>query len=144
MSFIKYRKFEVESYEPFKLFGMEVTLFDVNHPPLRRSHGVRIDFDGFKVVISGDTNKDIPARSIGEMMGPDLFVVEALAPSFKFRKHMNAEDALRVAREIRAKKIILTHVGHFYPPHPIAAKKYPLGRDFQTFSFGEEATLDEF
>jgi phosphoribosyl 1,2-cyclic phosphate phosphodiesterase len=145
LGFMKYKQLEVESYEPFELFGMEVTLFDVSHPPLRKSHGVRIDSNGFKVVVSGDTNKDIPQKSIATMMDADFFIVEALAPGgFKFRKHMNVEDALKVAKRIRAKRTVLTHVGHFFPPHSLAIKKYPLGRDFQTFSFGEEAKLNEF
>ncbi len=145
MEFMKYRRIEVESYEPFELFGMKITLFDVNHPPLRRSHGVRIDCGGFKVVISGDTNKNLPSKSLAEMMDADLFIVEALAPEgYRFKKHMNAKEALQLAKEIRAKKVVLTHLGHFFPPHDVAVKKYPLGSDFQTFLFGEEATLDEF
>jgi len=51
---------------------------------------------------------------------------------------MNAIEALQLAKEIRAKKVVLTHLGHFFPPHSVAIKKYPLGMDFQTFVFGEE------
>jgi len=145
MDFLKYRPIEVESYEPFEIFGMKVTLVDVNHPPLRRSHGVVVEWDGYKVAISGDTNKDVQQKSRAFMLNPDLFIVEALAPEgYHFRKHMNAGEALQLAKEIHAKKVVLTHLGHFFPPHRISVKKYPLGYDFQSFSFGEEARLNEF
>jgi phosphoribosyl 1,2-cyclic phosphate phosphodiesterase len=144
MDFMNYNEIEVESYEPFELFGMEVMLLDVNHPPLRRSHGVKIECDGFKVVISGDTNKNLSNKTLAEMMDADLFIVEALAPEgYRFRKHMNAMEALQLAKEIRAKKVVLTHLGHFFPPHSVAIKKYPLGMDFQTFVFGEEDDEDK-
>ncbi|ADC64988.1 ATP-binding protein PhnP (PhnP) [Ferroglobus placidus DSM 10642] len=141
MFFMKYRPFEVEAYEPFKIFGLEFTLFDVNHPPLRRAHGVVIRKGGIKVVVSGDTNSNIPQRSIKEMMNPDLFIVDAIAPAgYKLKKHMNASEALSLAKKIKAKKVVFTHVGHFYPPK----SDYPLGYDFQTFSFEEQVTLDDY
>lgn len=142
MKFLKYKPIEVESYNTFNLFGMDITLFDVNHPPVK-SVGVKIECDGYKVVVSGDTNKNVPNKSLAEMMDADLFIVEALAPEGRFKKHMNANEALSLAKRINAKKVVLTHIGHFFPPHHIAIKKYPLGMDFQTFSFGE-ASLDEF
>lgn len=145
MEFMKYRKFEIECYKPIELFDIKITLFDVNHPPLRRSHGIKIENDGFKVVVSGDTNKDIPSKSISEMMDADLFIVEALAPeTYRFRKHMNSAEALNLGKRINAGKVVLTHLGHFFPPHASAVKKYPLGRDFQCFSFGQDAMLNEF
>ncbi len=142
LRFLKYRPLEVEPYQTFSIAGMEFTLFEVNHPPVY-SLGVRIDWKGYRVVISGDTNIHIPERSISEMQNPDLLIVEALAPSGKFRKHMNAKEALSLGKKLNARKVVLTHLGHFYPPHRIAVRSYPLGFDNQTFSFGE-GRLDEF
>jgi len=136
MGFIEYKPIEVECYEPFEIIGLRVTLFDVNHPPVN-AVGVKIEWNGYKVVISGDTNIDIPKMSLEEMEEPDLFVVEALAPRGRFKKHMNAEEALILARKIRARKTILTHVGHFFPPHDIAVRRWPIGYDYQTFEFKE-------
>ncbi|MFP3945502.1 MAG: MBL fold metallo-hydrolase [Archaeoglobaceae archaeon] len=145
MEFMRYQKIEVESYRPFDLFDIEFTLLDMNHPPLRKSHGIKIEYDGFKVVISGDTNSDIPPKSLKEMMDPDLFIVEALAPeTYRFRKHMNSKEAIELAGKINANKVVMTHLGHFFPPHTEAVKKYPVGRDFQCFSFGQDAELNEF
>jgi phosphoribosyl 1,2-cyclic phosphate phosphodiesterase len=138
MDFMKYKPVEVESYEPFKVIGLKVILVDVNHPPLRRSHGVVIEKGGKKIVISGDTNIHVPDKSIDVMKNPDLFIVEALAPKFHFRKHMNAEEAILLSKKLGAKKVVLTHISHFFPPHSIAVKKYPVGHDFQIFNFDKE------
>ncbi len=142
LRFLKYKPLEVEPYQSFSIAGMDFTLFEVNHPPVY-SLGVRVEWKGYSVVISGDTNIHIPERSIGEMQNPDLFIVEALAPTGRFRKHMNAREALGLGKKLNARRIVLTHLGHFYPPHNIASKSYPLGFDNQTFSFGE-GRLDEF
>ncbi len=142
MRFLKYKPVEVEAFESFEIAGVSFTLFVVNHPPVD-AVGVKIEWNGYKVVVSGDTNTNIPQKSLAEMQNPDLFIVEALAPEGKFRKHMNAREALSLAKKINAKKVVLTHLGHFFPPHSIASKHYPVGEDYQSFSFGE-GRLDEF
>ncbi len=138
MHFMKYRRIEVEPYEPFELFDVSITLFDVTHPPLRRAHGLLVEKDGYRVVISGDTNMDIPAESIRLMMDADLLLVDAIAPEgYRLKKHMNAGEAMELSKKLRAKDVYFVHLGHFYPPHRIAVKKYPLAHDFQSFTFGE-------
>jgi len=141
LEFIKYKPVEVECYEPFEIFGLKITLFEVNHPPVK-SVGVKVEWNGYKIVVSGDTNVNIPERSLEIMKEPDLFIVEALAPRGRFRKHMNAEEALLLAKRIGAKKTVLTHLGHFFPPHGVASRLYPVGHDYQTFRFG--VRLDAF
>ena len=136
MKFLSYKAIEVEAYRPFNIAGMDFTLFVVNHPNVH-AVGVKVEWKGYRVVISGDTNIRIPEESIREMQNPDLFIVEALAPTGRFRKHMNAREALSLATKLNARKVVLPHLGHFYPPHHIAIKNYPVGEDYQTFSFGE-------
>ncbi|WP_202319905.1 MBL fold metallo-hydrolase [Archaeoglobus neptunius] len=142
MRFLTYKTIEVEPYTPFTIGGMDFTIFTVNHPPVS-AVGVKIEWQGYKVVVSGDTNVHIPEESMKEMQNPDLLVVEALAPTGRFKKHMNAREALSLAKRVNAEKVVLTHLGHFYPPHHVAAKNYPVGEDYQSFSFGE-GRLDEF
>ena len=145
MQFIKYKPIDVESYTTFNLFGIDFTLFDVTHPTVRRSHGVCIECDGFKIVITGDTNKDIPKKSLQLMRGPDLLIINVIAPEgFKLRKHLNAKDALLISKKLNSKKTVFSHIGHFFPPHDIAAKKYPLGYDSQEFIFKKSLTLNNF
>lgn len=142
LHFLSYKKREVEPYEKFSIHDLSFTLFPVNHPPVN-AVGVRIEWNGYSVVVTGDTNIEIPEKSVEEMLNPDLFIADAIAPSGKFRKHMNAKEAMALAERLGAKRVVLTHCGHFFPPPKIAKKEYPIGEDYQTFSFGE-GTLDEF
>ena len=146
MQFLKYKPIEINPYEQFSLFGLNITLFDVNHPTVRRSHGVKIEYRNFKVIITGDTNKDIPKKSLEIMKDPDLLIINVLAPEgFKLRKHLNAADAFLIMKKLRAKKTVFTHLGHFFPPHKEALKKYPVGYDGQEFILKKEiTTLNEF
>jgi phosphoribosyl 1,2-cyclic phosphate phosphodiesterase len=134
MRFMDYKPIEVECYEPFELIGFKVTLFEVNHPPVN-AVGIKIEWNGYGIVISGDTNSEIPRRSLDEILNPDLFIVEALSPWGKFRKHMNADEALSLSKRIGARRVVLTHLGHFFPPPDVAKRYYPIGYDYQTFEF---------
>ncbi|MEM0350156.1 MAG: MBL fold metallo-hydrolase [Archaeoglobaceae archaeon] len=142
MQFLEYRQRDVEVFQKFSIDDVEFTLFPVNHPPVD-AVGVKIEWRGFKIVITGDTNSEIEERSLAEMENADLLIANAIAPSGKFKKHMNAKEALNLGEKIRAKKIVLSHLGHFYPPHRTAVKMYPIGEDNQAFYFGE-GKLDEF
>ncbi|MET1123962.1 MAG: MBL fold metallo-hydrolase [Archaeoglobaceae archaeon] len=141
MRFLKYRRREVNEFQSFRIAGIEFELVTVTHPPVE-AVGVVMRWNGYKVVVSGDTNVNIPAKSLSEMMNADLLIIEALAPSGKFRKHMNAVEAMQVAKKLKAKRVVLTHLGHFFPPHEEAKKIFPVGEDYQSFSFG--VTLDAF
>lgn len=142
LHFLSYKKREVEVFEKFAISELSITLFPVNHPPVE-AVGVKLEWNGYKVVITGDTNIEIPEVSLREMYRPDLFIVNSIAPSGKFKKHMNAKEALFLAERLEARKVVLSHLGHFFPPQKIASRYYPVGEDNQQFSFGE-GTLDEF
>ncbi|MCS7118578.1 MAG: MBL fold metallo-hydrolase [Archaeoglobaceae archaeon] len=142
MQFLNYRQKEVEIFQNFSISNIEFTLFPVNHPPVD-AVGVKVEWNGFKIVITGDTNMEIDERSLVEMENADLMIINAIAPTGKFKKHMNAKEAMSLGEKLSAKKVILSHLGHFYPPHRIAMKIFPVGEDNQTFYFGE-GKLDEF
>jgi phosphoribosyl 1,2-cyclic phosphate phosphodiesterase len=127
--FLKPVRHDVLAYEPFEIAGMEFTLFKVNHPPAE-TVGVRV-CDGTKsVVITSDTNLDIPAESLEVMKNADLMLADAIMPpGYNISKHMNAEEAVLLAKRLGAKDLLLTHLAHLYPPHEIALKKWPLGHD---------------
>ncbi|MBE8538688.1 MBL fold metallo-hydrolase [Geoglobus acetivorans] len=140
MFFMKYRERQVESYKSFNLFGMEIELVDVTHPPLRRAHGLVIRYGGSKIVITGDTNSNIPKESLERMRNPDLLLIDAIAPEgYRLRKHMNAGEAKAMAKKLNARKTLFVHVGHFYP----VTNSYPLARDFETFEF-RGVSLEDF
>ncbi len=138
VSFLKPRRHDVRMYEPFELIGLTFTLFRVNHPPIKDPIGVVIRGYDKKVVITGDTERDIPLQSIHIMKNPDLLIADAIIPSdagFEVKKHMNSAEALELAETINAKQLVMTHLSHYFKPHEQACKKLPLGYDGMTFYF---------
>lgn len=132
LSFMSYRRNDVELFKPFEVIGLEITLFEVVHPPIKNPCGLRISDGKSTAVISGDTAFGIPAESLELMRDADIFIVDAITPEYSLKKHMNAREALELAREINAKQTIFTHMSHSFPPHNIASKKYPMGYDGMT------------
>ncbi|CAD7769376.1 Ribonuclease BN [Candidatus Methanoperedenaceae archaeon GB50] len=118
LHFLQPKRYDVRFHEPFELIGATFTLFEVSHPRLRDCAGMVIEENGKKVAITGDTRLEIPVESIEAMMGADLLITDAIAPpEIRLIKHMNAEEALEMARRTDAKSVIFTHISHLYPPH---------------------------
>jgi phosphoribosyl 1,2-cyclic phosphate phosphodiesterase len=136
LSFMKPVRHDVDIYSPFELIGLDFTLVGVTHPPLEESAGVIITNGKEKVVITGDTTQYIPEKSIDLMSQPDLLIADAIIPPRgKISKHMNSRDAMELASLLNAKKVVLTHLSHNFPPHDIAVKEWPLGYDGMEFNF---------
>ncbi len=134
--FMKPVRHDVSFYAPFELIGLGFTLVDVTHPPLDESAGVIITDGISKVVITGDTTLDIPGKSLEFMAKPDLLIADAIIPPRgKVAKHMNSKDAMELASQLNAKKVVLTHLSHNFPPHDEAVKEWPLGYDGMEFEF---------
>ncbi|MDK2911049.1 MAG: phosphoribosyl 1,2-cyclic phosphate phosphodiesterase [Methanolobus sp.] len=134
LKFMHPKRHIVSPCEPFSLIGLEFTLFEVIHPPAKKPVGVIIRHAGKKVVITGDSQRNIPKRSIQHIMDPDLLITDAIVPpTVGVKKHMNTEEASDLAREIGAKEVIFTHLSHFFKPHDEAAKEYPLAYDGMSF-----------
>jgi phosphoribosyl 1,2-cyclic phosphate phosphodiesterase len=99
-------------HTPFDLFGLSCTFFEVNHPPIYAC-GLVIEADGAKVVISGDTNALIPARSRDLMRDADLLFLDALVPGgVTIGKHMNYEDSRALAADLGAASFRCVHMSH--------------------------------
>jgi phosphoribosyl 1,2-cyclic phosphate phosphodiesterase len=128
--FLKPVRHDVVIGEPFLLAGMRFTLFLVNHPPLAESAGVLVSQGEKRVVITGDTNYDIPEESLELIRDADLMIADGIAPpEYNLKKHMNAEEAVRLGERLNAKNLVITHISHLFPPHDIAILKWPLGHD---------------
>jgi Metal-dependent hydrolases of the beta-lactamase superfamily I len=129
-SFMDFVRHDQPLYEPFTIGEMEFTLFEVSHPPIDLSTGMRVRHNGKTVIFTGDTNIDIPAKSIAMMKDANLLIADAIVPPhIHIDKHMNAEDAMRLSGLIGAKRTVLVHLAHLFPPHDEAVKTYPLGYD---------------
>ncbi len=136
LSFMRPVRHDVSFYTPFELIGLNMTLVEVTHPPLEESAGVIITDGKSKVVITGDTSKEIPGRSLELMSRPDLLIADAIIPPRgKIPKHMNSQDAMELAFELEAKNVVLTHLSHNFPPHDESVKQWPLGYDGMEFEF---------
>lgn len=128
--FMTFERHDQELFVPFRIGELEITLFPVNHPPIDIATGLRIDHDGKSVVLTGDTNLEIPEKSLGLMQDIDLLIADAIVPPhIRIDKHMNAADAMKLADIVRAKRTVLVHLSHLFPPHDEAVKSYPLGYD---------------
>lgn len=136
LSFMKPNRHDVGFYKPFELIGINITLVEVSHPPLEESAGVILNDGRSKIVITGDTSRDIPEKSLELMFEPDLLIADAIIPPrATIPKHMNAKEAMELASELKAKTVILTHISHHFPPHDQSTKDWPLGYDGMEFEF---------
>ena len=129
-SFMDFIRHDQALYEPFTIGEMEFTFFEVSHPPIEVSTGIRIRHNGKTVIYTGDTNLDIPAKSLEIMKNADLLIADAIVPPhIHIDKHMNAEDAMNLAARLKPKQTVFVHIAHIFYPHDEGAKKYPLGYD---------------
>jgi phosphoribosyl 1,2-cyclic phosphate phosphodiesterase len=123
-------------FEPFEACGFEVTLVPVEHPPLV-CYGVRIDDPetGGTLSLTGDTNYDLPDRSLDVLRGADLLLADGIVPASNCEyhplggdhpdengvyrtfgtKHMTIEGARRLATELEPDDYRLVHLSHYIP-----------------------------
>ncbi|PWB53659.1 MAG: ATP-binding protein [Candidatus Methanoperedenaceae archaeon] len=136
LSFMAPVRHDVIFYEPFSLIGLEITLLEVTHPPLEESAAILITDGSAKVVITGDTSRNIPEKSLQIMSRPDLLIADAIIPPRgNIPKHMNSKEAMELGRTLNAKNVVLTHLSHNFPPHDESIKEWPLGYDGMEFEF---------
>jgi ribonuclease Z len=139
--------------------GLRITMFRVDHDPVRPAVGYRFDFGGRSVVVSGDTKKS--ASVAAHAKGADLLVHEALAAEFTARAvegakrlgmtrlaklagdipgyHTTPREAGEVAAEAGVAHLVLTHL----VPAP---NNFILRRAFKSGAseaFGGEVTVGE-
>ena len=110
--------------------GLRVTMFKVDHDPVRPAVGYRFDFAGRSVVVSGDTRKS--TSLIEHAKGADLLIHEALAAELVSRAvavakqlhhdrqaalahdilgyHTTPVEAAEVARDAGVGELVLTHL----------------------------------
>jgi len=113
--FLSFKQHRIKPETPLTLFGISITLFPVNHPPVP-SFGVRIDSPEGSLAYTGDTRADIPERSRALLSGVDLLVLDAIVPpEIRLNKHMNHQEALEMAREAGPGDFRFVHLSHLMP-----------------------------
>ena len=91
---------------PFGLLGARLT-------PIRLKHGPRFDVLGFRVgnvAYCTDTNA-IPPESWPLLEGLDVLILDALRKR-PHATHFSLEEAVEVARKVRPRRTLLTHISH--------------------------------
>jgi phosphoribosyl 1,2-cyclic phosphate phosphodiesterase len=94
------------THAPFDVLGARFT-------PVRLKHGPRFDVLGFRVgnvAYCTDTN-EIPETSWRLLEGLDVLVLDALRDR-PHATHFSLEQAIAVARKLRAKRTLFTHISH--------------------------------
>ncbi len=147
---------DVSPFESVEICGLDVTLVEVDHPPLVCFGLVIEDPEtGAKLSLSGDTSYDVPEQSRRRLQNPDLCLVDGIVPASLCEyhpiggshrnsdgiprtfgtKHMTREGALALAEELNAATTRVVHTAHYYPVDE--AFEAPLAVD------GEQYRLDE-
>jgi len=143
----------------FERDGLRVTMFVVDHEPVKPAVGYRFDFAGRSVVVSGDTRKS--ANLAANARGADLLVHEALHPGMVGRAaeaarrlglervaklagdipgyHASPAEAAEVAREAGVAHLVLTHLVPA-PPNALARRMFLAG---VADAYDGEVTLGE-
>jgi len=129
-NFLTFKQHPIESFNPFNLFGVRITLFPVNHPP-SPTYGVIMECDGIVIGYTSDTRIDIPEKSRTLLYGINLLLIDAIVPpELHFHKHMNYDEACQLAIDLNVDNFRCVHLSHMIPwtlSH--------LGKDFETFEW---------
>jgi ribonuclease BN (tRNA processing enzyme) len=96
--------------------GIGVTAWSVPHDPLSNPLALRLTLDAASIGYSGDTAWTASLADVAN--GADLFICEAQTLAPKARIHLSYAEVLAHRTELRAKRIVLTHMG----PEVIAAE----------------------
>jgi phosphoribosyl 1,2-cyclic phosphate phosphodiesterase len=113
--FLRFRAHSRHAFRPFHAGGLEITLLPVNHPPVE-TYGLVIQDGETRIGFTSDTNACIPAESMSCFEDLDLLFIDALVPpGYQIPKHMNYQDALLLARHLRAADFRCVHMSHHIP-----------------------------
>jgi ribonuclease Z len=114
--------------------GVKVTMFEVDHTPVKPAVGYRFDYKGQAVVVSGDTKKT--AAMIEMAKGADILVhevasrpmtelgrkglddrMQAMAEEM-LQYHTLTDEVAQIAQDAGVKKLVLTHFAPSIPANP--------------------------
>ena len=94
---------------PTAIGPLTVTGFPVEHASGAPAYALRVEWAGRTVVYSGDT--EWCEGLVEAARGADLFVCEAYTFDRRIRYHLDHATLARNLERIRARRVILTHLG---------------------------------
>ncbi len=125
---------EAQSGVVYDQGGVKVTIFEVDHIPVKPAVGYRFDYKGKTVVVSGDTKKvqvmvemakgadilvhEVASRQVLEMGRKNLDSRMQIMSEEMLQYHTLTEEVAQIAQNAGVKKLVLTH---FTPSIPAAS-----------------------
>jgi len=100
---------EIPPGSPTAIGSMLVTGFPVEHASGAPAYALRVEWAGRVVTYSGDT--EWCEALVEAARGADLFVCEAYTFDRRIRYHLDHATLARNLERIRARRVILTHLG---------------------------------
>jgi len=132
-SFLPFTPHPVDPFVTFRLYGLDVTLFPVSHPPCE-TYGLLLSSKDLRIGFTSDSNRNIPEESLALLEGADLLFIDAFVPSpICIPQHMNYTEACELADCLRVKKFRCVHMSHLLPwdlPN--------IGKDGEEFTFPDQ------
>lgn len=140
---MKARIVEAEPGVVFEDGDLIVTMFEVDHAPIKPAMGYRFEYRGQVAVVSGDT-RPVP-RMVEMAAGADVLVHEAMNRRLIELARRQADDRMQammtemmeyhsevlevaeIAAQARVKKLVLTHLVPGLPPNPAADRLFTQG-----------------
>jgi ribonuclease BN (tRNA processing enzyme) len=117
---------EVNAGDAFTLSGARVSALGTAHTPVERSLGYRIRLGGKTIAVTGDTGWCESLVTLSE--GADLLLIECTAYSTDLSGHLNYLQIAARRHELKARRILLTHVGQELLRHTRQVR-LPIARD---------------
>ena len=95
--------------DPASVAGAQIAAIPVQHSPSSEPHGLRVQAGGKTIAYTGDAIWTDALVEIAD--GADLLISECTWFSKRDPVHLNAQDLVRHKADLRAKRVILTHLG---------------------------------
>ena len=89
--------------------GAAVTGMRVTHSPSADPFGVRVRVGGKTIGYTGDAEWSDAIPALAD--GADLFITEATTYASRWGGHLSVEELVARRSELRAKRVVLTHLG---------------------------------
>ena len=117
---------EVTTGDSFRLSGAHVSTFRMAHTRTERCLGYRIRIAGKTIAVTGDTGWCESLVTLAD--GADLLLIECTAYSTASPDHLNYLQIATHRGELKARRIVLTHVGEELLRHARQVR-LPIARD---------------
>lgn len=107
-------------FQPIRLGKLRVTPFPVHHAKDFATFGFAF---GKRLVYASDVS-DIPSQSHYLVRGVKNLILDgAMYLGKRMMSHLSADQSIKIARVLGVSRLILTQIGHSYPPHRVALRE---------------------